>query len=92
MVTVFLDMPMFLFSFLVNIFSTALAVPADCTEGSSLVSEIFSVFYVPFPQFPTVITSTFFLKFAIYLVLPEVLFHFRCFNPQVVDLLSTKWL
>ena len=82
-------------SFLINVFSTALALPAlivlktllKCsTRGlcSNLLEQFpksFQFFYFPFSQFPTKISSTFFLKFAICLVIPELLLNSRCFNP-----------
>ena len=46
-----------------------------------LVSEKILGFYFLFSQFPKKKFSTFFLKSVIYLVVPEVLLHFRRFNP-----------
>ena len=56
---------------------------SDCTEDSSLSTRVFSedllAFYFHFSQFLTKISSTFFQKLAIYLVIHQLL-HFRCFN------------
>ena len=50
------------------------------------------IFYFTFCQFPTIIFSSFFLKLVISLVIPRVLLHFRCCDPSMVGLSSTKWL
>ena len=76
---------------------TALVMPiVDCTQGSGSstlpLSENFLVFYFPFSQFPTIVSSFFVLKLVIYLVFPKGIFHFRCHNPLVVGLPSTKYV
>ena len=50
------------------------------------------LFYFLFSQFPTIISTFFFLKFAIYLVISEKRFHFQCCKPQLVGLLPIKCL
>ena len=58
---------------------------SDCTEGSGsstpVVSEKFLVFYFPFSQYSTIISSFFFSEIVISLIIPEVLLHFQCCNP-----------
>ena len=53
---------------------------SGCTEGSGksprIISENFSVLYFPFSRFPTIMSTVFFLKFMIHLVIFEVRLHF----------------
>ena len=69
---------------------------SDCTEdtGSSTLVVLgnFLVFYFPFSQFPTIISSFFFLKLVISLVISGVLIHFCCRNPYIVGLPLSKYL
>ena len=88
MVTVFPDMCLVLVGQFPRkyISSTASALPAlivlrILANLLELVSEKILGFYFLFSQFPKKKFSTFFLKSVIYLVVPEVLLHFRRFNP-----------
>ena len=57
-----------------------------------VVFENVLVFYFPLSQFPTIVSSSFFLKEVISLVIPEELLHFRCRNLWVVGLPLSKYL
>ena len=65
---------------------TALALPALIVLKTlvNLLEQFLKSF-----QFCYFLFLNFFLKFEIYLVIPEVLLHFRRFNPKEVGLLST---
>ena len=65
---------------------TACSDYTESSGSSTLVVSKFLVFYFYFSQFPTIISSSFFLKLVIFLVIPRVLLHFRRRNPQVVGL------
>ena len=54
---------------------------SDCSEGSYQFLKIFCFFYFPFSQFPTIISSSIFLKLTISLVFREVLLYIWCYNP-----------
>ena len=71
----------FLVGFLINISSTALVLHAlIVVRAPRVVSEEYLVFYFLFSRFPTIISTMFFLKFVIYLLISEVRLHFQCYG------------
>ena len=72
---------LFLVGFLINISSTALVLHALIVlRAPRVVSEEYLVFYFLFSQFPTMISTMFFLKFVIYMLISEVRLHFQCYG------------